>query len=150
MAKVILAKLQEITGLAQVYGSKRQLPLMNNFTILTVDDEPNIRTVLRMCLARDGFDVMEAADGKEAIEAIVSNPLKIHLVITDIRMPIINGLEFIAYLTKEWPSIPIIALTGYPDTEMAVSLIRSGQVKDFLVKPITGDSLIHSVRRELG
>lgn len=66
------------------------------------------------------------------------------LILCDIRMPKVNGIEVIDYLKREAPGIPIIVLTGYPDTELAVSLLKKG-VKDYLVKPIDKAKLLEAV-----
>ncbi|NIQ02627.1 MAG: response regulator, partial [Nitrospinaceae bacterium] len=62
----------------------------------------------------------------------------------DIRMPKVNGIECIDFLKKEAPGIPVVVVTGYPDTEMATSLLKKG-VKDYLVKPVEKDKLLQTV-----
>ena len=89
-----------------------------NGRILVVDDEPDIRKVVRMTLEKGGYEVLEAEDGEKAIEVINmgDNRLFLDVMITDIRMPKINGMEGIAYFQKEYPRVPLIVLTGFPDT----------------------------------
>ena len=70
------------------------------------------------------------------------------VMICDIRMPKINGVEAIAYFQKEYPRVPLIVLTGFPDTEMAASFLRQGVV-DYLVKPVEGEKLKASVARAM-
>ena len=108
-----------------------------NGRVLVVDDEPDIRKVVRMTLQKAGYEVIEAENGEKAIEAINTgeNRLLLDVLICDIRMPKINGVEAIAYFQQEWPRVPIIVLTGFPDTDMATSFLRSGVV-DYLVKPV--------------
>ncbi|HET9962930.1 MAG TPA: response regulator, partial [Nitrospiraceae bacterium] len=92
-----------------------------NGRVLVVDDEPDIRKVVKMTLTKAGYEVIEAENGEKAIEAINTgeNRLLLDVVICDIRMPKINGVEAIAYFQREWPRVPIIVLTGFPDTDIA-------------------------------
>ncbi len=117
-----------------------------NGRVLIVDDEADIRKVVRMTLQKAGYDVLEAEDGEKAIEVINTgeNRLMLDVIICDIRMPKINGVEAIAYFRKEYPRVPLIVLTGFPDTEMATSFLRDGVV-DYLVKPVEGEKLKASV-----
>ena len=120
--------------------------LTGNGRILVIDDEPSVRTVVRMTLEKAGYDVLEAEDGEQAIEAINTgeNRLVVDAVICDIRMPKINGIEAIDYFQKEYPHVPLVILTGYPETEMAVSFLRKG-VADYLVKPVDAERLRDAV-----
>jgi two-component system chemotaxis response regulator CheY len=121
-----------------------------NGRVLVVDDEPDIRKVVRMTLQKAGYDVLEAENGEKAIEAINTgeNRLMLDVVICDIRMPKINGIEAIAYFRKEYPRVPLIVLTGFPDTDMATTLLREGVV-DYLVKPVEGEKLRAAVKRAM-
>ena len=121
-----------------------------NGRILVVDDEPSIRTVVRRMLEKAGYEVLEAENGETAIEAINTgeNRLMLDAVICDIRMPKINGLEALAYFRHAYPHVPLIVLTGYPDTEMAVSCLREGVV-DYLVKPVDGRRLKAAVEKAM-
>jgi len=114
--------------------------------VLVVDDEPDIRKVVRMTLEKDGYNVIEAQDGQEAMDMIQrgENPMTLDVIITDIRMPKVNGIEAITYFKKEWPSVPLLVLTGFPDVEMATSLLQQG-VHGYLVKPVEAEKLKTSV-----
>ncbi len=116
--------------------------------VLVVDDEPDVRRVVRMTLEKAGYHVGEAENGEKAIEAIKTgeNPLVLDVMITDIRMPKVDGVEAITYFKREWPSVQLIVLTGFPDVEMATSLMKQG-VTDYLVKPIEGDKLKATVAK---
>ena len=118
--------------------------------ILIVDDEESIRKALRLTLSKAGYDVVEAADGGKGIEAIGAddNPLMVDVIICDIRMPKINGLEAIAFFRQQYPSVPVLVLTGYPDLQLATGLLRQGVV-DYLVKPAEKDALIAAVERAM-
>jgi len=114
--------------------------------ILIIDDESEVREVLRIHLESAKYNVIEASDGEEAIKLMKqgSNLLQVGLILCDIRMPKINGIEAINYLKQNAPSIPILVLTGYPDSDLAVSLLKKG-VKDYLVKPIEKAKLLAKV-----
>jgi two-component system chemotaxis response regulator CheY len=124
--------------------------LTGNGRILVIDDEPSVRTVVRMTLEKAGYDVLEAEDGEQAIEAINTgeNRLVVDAVICDIRMPKINGIEAIDYFQREYPHVPLVILTGYPETEMAVSFLRKG-VADYLVKPVDAERLKDAVEKAM-
>ena len=118
--------------------------------ILIVDDEESIRKALRVTLSKAGYDVVEAQDGEKGIEAIGAddNPLMVDVIICDIRMPRINGLEAIAFFRQQYPSVPVLVLTGYPDIHLTTNLLRQGVV-DYLVKPADKDVLIDAVERAM-
>ncbi len=121
-----------------------------NGRILVVDDEPDIRRVVRLTLQKAGYDVLEAENGEKAIDIINAgeNRVMLDVVICDIRMPKINGVEAIAYFRNAYPRVPLIVLTGFPDTDMAASFMRDGVV-DYLVKPVEGDKLRAAVERAM-
>jgi two-component system chemotaxis response regulator CheY len=124
--------------------------LTGNGRVLVVDDEPSVRTVVRMTLEKAGYEVLEAENGENAIEAINTgeNRLVLDAVICDIRMPKINGVEAIDYFQREYPHVPVIVLTAYPETDMAVSFMRNG-VADYLVKPVEAEKLKASVAKAM-
>src|SRR5207249_3217400 len=121
-----------------------------NGRVMIVDDEPDIRKVVRMTLQKAGYDVVEAEDGQKAIEVINTgeNRLMLDVIICDIRMPKINGVEAIAYFRKEYPRVPVVVLTGFPDVNMATSFLNDGVV-DYLVKPVEGEKLKASVAKAM-
>jgi two-component system chemotaxis response regulator CheY len=121
-----------------------------NGRVLVVDDEADIRKLVRMTLKKAGYDVIEAEDGEKAIAMINTgeNRLMLDVIICDIRMPKVNGMEAIAYFRKEYPRVPLIVLTGFPDTDMATTLLRQG-VADYLVKPVEAEMLKVAVARAM-
>jgi DNA-binding NtrC family response regulator len=121
-----------------------------NGRVLVVDDEPYVRTIVRLLLEKAGYDVLEATNGEAAIEALNAgeNRLVMDVVICDIRMPKINGIQAIEYFQREYPHVPVIVLTAYPETQMAVSFMRSG-VTDYLVKPVNAQKLRGAVERAM-
>jgi len=118
--------------------------------ILIVDDEESIRKALRLTLSKAGYDVVEADNGATGIEEIGTddNPLMVDVIICDIRMPKINGLEAIAFFRQQYPSVPVLVLTGYPDIHLTTNMLRQGVV-DYLVKPAEKDVLMAAVERAI-
>ncbi len=118
--------------------------------ILVVDDEADVRDVIRLQLEHKGLNVLEAEDGQKAMEILKSgdNMLNIGLILCDIRMPKVNGVEYIEFLKQQAPSIPIVVITGYPDTELAIGLMKKG-IKDYLVKPVEKERLLAVVDEQI-
>ena len=115
--------------------------------ILVVDDEPQVRKPISIMLTKDGYEVVEAEDGEDAIRLLNTgdNALMVDTILCDIRMPKINGDEAIMYFRSQYPTIPVVVITGYPDVELAVSLMRQG-VRDYLVKPVSKEELLGVIR----
>ncbi len=111
--------------------------------ILVVDDEADVRKSVHLALKKAGYEVVEAEDGEQAIKRIRSgdNPLMVDAIICDIYMPKINGMEAIAFFRSQFPSVPIVVLTGKPDLSGATSLLKQG-VADYLIKPVEPDKLV--------
>jgi len=101
--------------------------------ILIVDDEPNAIKVLSAILVNEGYDVCDATDAKSAIRSVSKND--IDLVITDIKMPGMNGMQLFEYLHKTYPDIPIIFLTAYGTIEDAVDALTIGSYYYFIKPP---------------
>ena len=114
--------------------------------VLIVDDEENIRKLVRITLAKAGYDVIEAEDGEKGIASVRSgdNPLMLDVIICDLNMPKINGMEAIKFFRKQFPSVPVVVLTGHPTTEGASDLFKQGIV-EYLVKPVDPQKLIAAV-----
>ena len=123
---------------------------MGKGKILVVDDESDVRDVIRLQLEQKGFNVLEAVDGQDAINILQSgdNLVNVGLILCDIRMPKVNGVEAIEFLKKEAPGIPVVVITGYPDTELATGLMKKG-VKDYLVKPVEKAKLMAVVDEQI-
>ena len=114
--------------------------------ILIVDDSAMIRITVRKTLESVEFDVSDAKDGKEGLEKAISAEKPFDLILTDLNMPIMNGLEMIEELrkTEEYSETPIVMLT----TESGQDAMEVGQkhgVSSWLVKPFQPDELIESV-----
>jgi two-component system, chemotaxis family, chemotaxis protein CheY len=120
----------------------------NQGRILLVDDEAPVRKPIRIALESAQYEVVEAEDGEQAIQLLQSgdNPLLVDTILCDIRMPKINGTEAVQYFRAQFPSVPVVVLSGYPDVELAVSLLKQGVV-DYLVKPVTKDKLLEVIKK---
>ena len=119
--------------------------------VLVVDDEADICKVVRIALEKDGYYVVNAEDGAQAIRILNEgeHPMVIDVIITDIRMPNINGIEAITYFQREYPSVPLIVLTGFPDIDPATQLMKQG-ITDYLVKPVDRKRLTAAVADAVG
>jgi len=116
-------------------------------TVLVVDDEEQIRNTLRGVLADEGFEVIEAADGRQALDLLQRTPPR--LAIVDVWMPEVDGIELVARMREQAPGVPIIVISGHGTIETAVRVIRLGAF-DFLEKPFQLESLLQVVDRALG
>lgn len=114
--------------------------------VLVVDDEPNIRTTLRAVLEAAGFAVTDAADGETAVASSASGPLD--LVLLDLRLPGIDGLETLTRLRAAHPALPVVLLTAHGTIDTAVEAMHRGAA-DFLQKPFTPERLRETVERVL-
>ncbi|PLY02680.1 MAG: response regulator [Desulfuromonas sp.] len=113
--------------------------------ILIVDDEENTRIGLTKLLAADGYEVSTAGDGVEALACLKANPF--HLVITDMNMPRMNGLDFIETLSRKHPGLNVIMMTAFGGIDTYVEAMKLG-VYEYLHKPIKIDEL-KSVMKKL-
>ena len=117
-------------------------------TVLTVDDSPSIRQMIKVTLEPAGHNVIEAGDGAQGLaKAQAGRP---DLVITDLNMPVMNGMELIRALRKQ-PSLtglPIVFLTGHGDVPKTVRAMKAGAV-DFLTKPVDAPVLLDAVARAI-
>ncbi len=119
---------------------------MSNLTILTIDDEENIRNGLADNFELEGYNVKAAGSGKEGLEIIENE--SIDLVITDLKMDGMSGQEVVRQVTTKYPGIPIIVLTGHGSIDDATEAIKAGAF-DFLTKPLDLDHLNIVVKNAL-
>ncbi|WP_422480464.1 sigma-54-dependent transcriptional regulator [Pleomorphochaeta sp. DL1XJH-081] len=115
-----------------------------NRTILIADDEKNIRNGLQLALEDEGYSILLASDGKEAWNLITEN--NVDMLITDLRMPHMSGQELLKRVSSNYPTMPVVILTGHGTIEAAVEAMRNGAV-DFMTKPLNLDRLFLLIRR---
>ena len=116
----------------------------NSHNIMVVDDEADVRTLLCNSLERIGYNVISASCGSDALELLGQN--QISLVIADIRMPKMSGMELLASIKQSHPQLPVILLTGYASVQNAVEAMRLGAA-DYVMKPFTVAALQSAVQR---
>jgi len=114
--------------------------------ILVVDDEPHMRDMMAMTLRTDGYRVETAADGRQALSLLADHSFD--LVITDLMMPDVSGLEVLAEVKKRLPTAEVILVTAYGSLESAVEALRQG-AHDYLTKPFEPEQISYSVQRTL-
>ena len=117
------------------------------YTLLIADDEPLIRNGVKKIIDWEslGFSrIFMAEDGVEALEIIRQN--KVDLVLTDIAMPFMTGLELSEILAKEFPQIHVVILTGYEDFEYAQQSVDLG-VKNYILKPVGAETLYNKMKK---
>ena len=115
---------------------------MDMIRILAVDDEPDLRSLLRILLKNRGYEVLEAASGREAVELVRSEP-RIDLVIMDIMMPGLNGIEACAEIRK-FSTVPMLFLTAKSQLADKAEAYASGG-DDYLAKPFSQNELMMKV-----
>jgi PAS domain S-box-containing protein len=121
------------------------VPWQGSGTILLVEDEPQLSMVAKALIQALGFSVVEAANGKEALEVYQKNAEYITLVVTDIGMPIMDGYELFRKLKDMAPELPIIISSGFGDT-LVSSRIATGEAAGILSKPYSFDNLREVLR----
>ncbi len=113
--------------------------------ILIVDDEKGIRDSLKMVLEEEGFQTDTASDGEEALTKI-NERNDIEIVLTDIKMPKIDGMQLLDQVSKSHPEIFFIIMTAYASVNTAIDSLRKGAF-DYLIKPVEFDDLIVRIKR---
>jgi nitrogen regulation protein NR(I) len=110
--------------------------------ILVADDEPNLRRVLAAQLQREGYEVHAVADGAEAVAALDDH--HIDVVITDLRMPKVDGMQLLQHVAAHHPDVPVIMITAHGTVDTAVEALKLGAF-DYVTKPFDREELRHVV-----
>ena len=113
--------------------------------ILVVEDEANLRRVLSTILARDGYEVIEAVDGEQALGLIGQG---VAAVITDLRMPRLDGMGLLRRVVAEQPSLPVILITAHGSVDSAVNAVKLGAF-DYIEKPFEQDHIRQVVAKAI-
>jgi diguanylate cyclase (GGDEF)-like protein/PAS domain S-box-containing protein len=130
-----------------VAGKRMTLPVHapgEEHTLLLVDDEPGIRSALKRTLRRDGYHILTASNGPEALEMLALNSVQV--IISDQRMPDMSGTEFLNIVKQLYPDTLRIILSGYTDLEVVTDSVNRGAVFKFLTKPWDEELLREQVR----
>ena len=117
-------------------------------TVLVVDDEEGLRGVLRRLLQDEGYTVLEAHNGVSALELLADQAGQdVGLVLTDLRMPVMDGRQLAAALARLQPTLPIVFMSGFTAQLMDLRLVSPHLA--FLPKPFQNDALLATVRERL-
>ncbi|MBI5809653.1 MAG: response regulator [Deltaproteobacteria bacterium] len=134
---------EELTQV-QGHGGVAQIEQLR---IMLVDDDETVREALTELLGRNGWEVCPFNSAENAIEAMASS--RYDIIVTDINMPGINGMDFMQKAKEAAPDMPIVMITGYPSIDVAVDAIRRG-ASDFLTKPFKLEELEIVIRKAVG
>ncbi|MEK6976688.1 MAG: response regulator [Candidatus Thermoplasmatota archaeon] len=108
--------------------------------VLVVDDEPDILDTVRACLEADlGVEVREARSGPQALALVESTAFD--LILTDYKMPGMDGLELLRHVAARAPSVPRVLMTAFPDVDLAINALNDGRILHFLSKPLAPEEL---------
>jgi DNA-binding NtrC family response regulator len=121
---------------------------MSKGRVLVVDDETDVRRSVRLILTKAGYDVDEAEDPEAGINLVKlgANKLPLSAIITDLNMPKVNEIIVIPYLHSQFPSCPIIVLSGSKMLERSTELFKQADVQ-FLTKPINQEQLLGALNK---
>jgi two-component system, cell cycle sensor histidine kinase and response regulator CckA len=119
-------------------------------TVLVVEDEEAVRLAIRRVLQDEGYCVLEAQNGVDALQLLNGGnaPGRIDLVLTDLRMPMMDGRALAAALARAHPDLPIVFMSGFTAQLMDLRLVSPHLT--FLPKPFRNDDLLATVRRQIG
>jgi CheY-like chemotaxis protein len=114
--------------------------------ILLIDDDETLRSALRRSLERAGYDTLEAADGRAALKLLTGD--QVDVIITDLVMPEMEGIELIVSLRKSHPTVPVIAISGGGRTNSPqyLKIARGVGAARVLAKPFENEQLLEAVR----
>lgn len=119
---------------------------MSRPKILVLDDEEIVRVSCQKCLTPEGYDVDVAANGVEGLAMTENN--RYDVILTDLKMPDMDGMEFLARVKERHPDTKVIMITGYSTVEHAVKAMRMGAY-NYIEKPFTPDALIDAVKEAI-
>ena len=121
---------------------------MGKGRVLVVDDEADVRKTVRLILTKAGYDVEEAEDPESGVTMVKSgtNKLPLSAIVTDLNMPKINEVIVVPYLRSQFPSCPIVVVSGSKMMERSAKLFSAAGV-EFLAKPINQEQLLSAVNK---
>ena len=115
-------------------------------SILVVDDELLIRDLLYDFFNNQGWDISIAENGERALEIL--NTKKIDIVLTDLKMPNMDGLDLTNHVKESHPEMPVVIMTGYPSVDSAVTALRQ-KVADYIIKPFNINQLYKTIELKI-
>ncbi len=129
-----------------VVGLRQNACVNDTPLILVVDDDPSVGTVLQALVKQAGMRAVHAHDGESALRMINETPFD--LVITDLRMPGMDGMTLLGHVSKGTPDLPVVMLTAHGTVPLAVEAMRAGAA-DFLLKPFDREELLYVLDKVL-
>jgi DNA-binding NtrC family response regulator len=114
--------------------------------ILVVDDEETVRVLFQRVLQAAGYDVVTAADGKEALSGIADGDIDV--VLLDINMPGLSGIDVLDKISTDWPNVCAIMVTAVADVQTAVAAMKLGAY-DYITKPFDQDEMLRKIRQSI-
>jgi len=115
---------------------------LKKHTVLVVDDDQQVLASISQVIGAHGYNVMTAENAEEALDRMERT--RPDIVLTDIRMPGMDGIELAGKIHEGYPEIPVLIMTGYAELNVAVNAIKRGAF-DFIIKPMDPDYLLHSI-----
>jgi two-component system, cell cycle sensor histidine kinase and response regulator CckA len=116
-------------------------------TVLVVDDDEGVRTITSFVLRRQGFEVLQATNGREAVEAVRARGDGIGVVLLDVMMPEMTGHEALPAIREIAPEMPVVFFSGFDESEIAEHLEAPTAYTSFLPKPYRNAQLVEAVLR---
>ncbi|MGH9805636.1 MAG: response regulator [Candidatus Acidiferrales bacterium] len=126
-------------------GGDRPAPLPGKETVLLVEDEPSVRSLTHRLLVRQGYTVLEAKDGDEALLVAEQAPRPVDLLLTDVVMPKMSGQQLAERLQTRWPRLKVLYMSGYTDSKVVPLITKENRVA-YLQKPFGSKDLSQKVR----
>jgi DNA-binding NtrC family response regulator len=115
-------------------------------SILLVDDDQEFRKAMKKMFEKSGYDVTVAADGREALDVLSKDVFD--LIISDLRMPNLNGMELMEEIKKKKMKVPVIFITAYGEVESYMDLMNLGAF-EYINKPVKGQEILSVARKAL-
>jgi two-component system cell cycle sensor histidine kinase/response regulator CckA len=143
---IYFPRTEAASGAAQ--PSETENPAGGMETVLLVEDEAPIRTMLSRHLRALGYTVLEADDGVSALRVLAEQAGKLHILVTDVVMPRMNGMDLRDQLRAQVPGLKVLFMSGYP-REVISSHTEADEEMDLMTKPFTGQALASRVREVL-
>jgi len=117
--------------------------------ILLAEDEDSLRELVARALTMDGHEVVQNCDGAAALDALARDGGRYDLLLTDIRMPVMDGIALALSAARDYPTLPILLMTGYADQRERASNLQL-LIRDVITKPFTLTTICGAVREALG
>ncbi|MFO0751972.1 MAG: response regulator [Thermodesulfovibrionales bacterium] len=119
---------------------------MNKGKVLIIDDEEIVRISCRRILVPEGYAVETVKSAEEGFALLAGE--RFDIVLTDLKMPDVDGIEVLRRVKKDWPEVEVIMITGYQTINTAVQAIKLGAF-DYLEKPFTPDGIVSAIERAM-